>query len=133
MAATKEAELETMPKEEDEGHLFVVRQSHVASGGTVRVNETVSSELGLAPNAMVEVVFGRKSVAVHLYADGQVEPGQIVLRPEDMHRLGVSEGDQVRMKSYTTAYAATRESFRNVGRRIERRLGRTKPKEEGGT
>lgn len=128
MAAAKGPQIETTPTEPPGGRPLVVRRSHVSAGGIIRVSEALRAELDLPANSLVEVTFGKRSVAVRLFADEQVPTGEIVLRPQEMQRLGVTEGAQVLLRTYQPALAAMRQSFRGVGSRIEHRVRRLRPR-----
>ena len=108
-----------------------VKASHVRVAGAVRVNEGVLKAVGVSHRDVVEVGYGTKSVALHLFGDRHVPAKEIVLRPPDMKRLGVKEGEVVTLRSYVKGGAAVRGSFRRVGARIARRLDLSEPETEG--
>lgn len=99
-----------------------VRASHIRVAGAVRVNEGVLEKIGITSRSIVEIGYGEKRVAVHLFGDRHVRPGEIILRAPDMKRLGVKDGDVVALRSYTKGRAAVRDAFRRAGTRLSRRL-----------
>ena len=108
-----------------------VKASHVRVAGAVRVNEGVLEAIGVPPRGIAEVGFGTKSVAVHLFGDRHVPSPEIVLRPPDMKRLGVKEGEVVTLRSYVKGGAAVRGAFRRAGARLSRRMDLSEPESEG--
>ena len=121
----------TGPPAFDERSL-TVKASHVRVGGAVRVNTSVLDAIGVSPRGIAEVGFGEKSVALHLFGDRHVPARAIMLRPPDMKRLGVKEGETVVLRSYVKGGAAVRGAFRRAGSRLSRRLdlSEEEPKEE---
>ncbi len=132
MAVAEQEKVERGQDQPLEGIALVVRQSHVRVGGATRVHESVLERLGAQRRDAVEVGFQDKHVAVHLFADRHVDPRQIVLRPPEMKRLGVKEGERVEVRPYTTGRAAVRGAFARAGARLSRRLDLTDSETKGG-
>ena len=132
MATGKGAELETIATAPSEGRRLTVRQSHIRTGGTTRIHETVRAEMGFDHRALVEVSYGERSVAVHLFADHHVPVDQIVLRRPDMDRLGVPEGEQVVIRPLKRGRAAMRDAFGRFNARLEAGFRRSDTDSEGG-
>ena len=108
-----------------------VKASHVRVAGAVRVNENLLEAIGVPRRGIVEIGYGTKSVALHLFGDRHVPSQEIVLRPPDMKRLGVKEGEVVTLRSYVKGGAAVRGAFRRAGARLSRRLDLSEPETEG--
>ena len=118
MATRKGLETQPTDLETDEGRALRVRQSHVRTGGTTRINEGVRAELGGDRRTLVEVRFEGKSVAVHLFADPHVPVDRIVLRRPEMTRLGVPEGGEVHLRPMRSARSSVRDAMGRLGRRV---------------
>lgn len=107
---------------EGEGRAFAVRPSRVRTGGTSRIHESALSELGVNKGDLVEVEFGDRRLALHLYGDAHVARDQIVLRMPDMKRLGVEAGGSVKVRPYARGWTAVRGAARRFGSGLSQRL-----------
>ena len=105
-----------------EGVVLTVRASHIRLPGSGRVHAEVLETMGRAQKDLVEVVHDARSVAVHVFGDRHVAHDHIVLRRTDMHRLGVSEGDPVTVRGYTSSRQAVRGAMRRTATRLGRRM-----------
>jgi hypothetical protein len=101
---------------------LVVRKSQVRVPGSTRVHLSHLEQIGGKSNDMVVITSGKKSVALHAFADDLVPKNTIVLRSPAMQRLGIEEGDKVVMSSYTTGGKAVRQAFHSAGVRMGRRM-----------
>lgn len=131
MATAKEAVPEHAPQLGIGGRPLTVRSSDIRPGGAVRIHESVRAELGLASNTLVEVNFGKRTLALRLFADERIGRDEILLREPDMRRLGVAIGEQVEIRPYLPAAVIVREGARDLGRGIERKLRPKKHPSEG--
>ena len=111
--------------EDAEGRELTVRRSHVRVAGSTRIHESVLNELGVGKGDVVDVGFGARHLALHLYADPHVRPDHIVLRHPDLERLGAHEGDQVRVRPHLRSWDALRRRTARIGQRVAKRLDLT--------
>ena len=122
MAKAREHKDDTGPTDDAPGRELTVRRSRVRLAGSTRIHESVLSELGLDKGDVVDVGFGPRHLALHLYADAHVRPDHIVLRHPDLERLGAHEGDRVRVRPHVRSWAALRRGTAKIGHRLAKRL-----------
>lgn len=114
------------------GRELTVRHSRVNVGGTVRVNDNVPQTLGVDKRDRVEITHGSYAIAVHLFADSHVPPGEIVVRAPDMKRLHVSDGERVQLRTWIPGHKALRGSVARLAQRAAARLDLVERDERSG-
>lgn len=77
-----------------------VEESPVKSGGRSRVSRQTLQELNLGEGELVVLSSNKKDILVTLYCDNLIRNGQIKIRQQDLRKLGVKEGDEVKLKQH---------------------------------
>jgi len=80
--------------------LTVVKSRIKSPGGIARVNSEILPHLELEKGDSAKVFTDEKAIIVMLSADTLMGKEQISLRPPDMERLGVQEGDIVYIRAH---------------------------------
>ncbi|MFW5928283.1 MAG: hypothetical protein ACOCSL_03685 [Thermoplasmatota archaeon] len=79
---------------------LIVEESPVKSGGRSRVNLDTLKQMDLNEGELVVLSSSKKDILVTLYSDKLISYGKIKVRKQDAKKLGVKEGDEIRIKQH---------------------------------
>ena len=77
-----------------------VEESPVKSGGRSRVSRETLKNMNLTEGELVVLRSNKKDVLVTLYGDNLIDDGKIKIRKQDTRKLGVKEGDEIKIKQH---------------------------------
>lgn len=80
--------------------LTVMKSKIKFPGGIARVNSDILPHLHVEKGSDVEVYTANKAIIVKLTADTFMDKDKISMRPPDMEKIGVSEGDKVYIRAH---------------------------------
>ncbi len=77
-----------------------VEESPVKSGGRSRVSPDTLKRMNLGEGELVVLSSNKKDILVTLYCDNLIGNGRIKIRKQDTRKLGVKEGDEIKIKQH---------------------------------
>lgn len=77
-----------------------VQVSPVKTGGRVRINPDIKSDLDLEEGGLAIVSSETKDILVSTFYDEYVDEGKIILREGDRKKLNITEGESVGLRKH---------------------------------
>jgi len=105
-----------------------VRKSDIERVGVVRVNDEVLNKLGVEEGERVVISKDEQMILRKAFGDKSVKKDEIFLRLKAREKLGVKEGDKVKVEDYETLGEDIKEKLGDVKEKIGKGVDRIKKK-----
>ncbi len=80
---------------------LIAEESPVKFGGRARINRKHLLDIGINDGSQVVLSSKTKDILVDIFSDELVEEGKIIIRGEDMKKLGINESGSVQIQAHS--------------------------------
>lgn len=103
-----------------------VRKSDIERVGVIRVNDEILKKIGVEEGERVVISKDEQMILRKAFGDESVKKDEIFLRPKAREKLGVKEGDKVKVEDYETIGEDIKEKLRDAKEKIGKGFGKIK-------
>ncbi len=77
------------------------KESPVKFRGRARINQKNLDDIGISEGSLAVLSSNEKDILINIFSDELVDEKNIIIRGEDMRKLGISEGGSVKIRVHS--------------------------------